>query len=256
MTPDPDPSPPAQEPASPSLDPAPPDQLTHQVEPSSDARRIIEELTSAIRDDPDTWFFAMLGAVREWSIPEETVGERTYRYLIAGEAFDWLLLAERLCDALGDLLPQDDVGALLFHGRPPVELTEDDWKQLLGAKYRPHLNFVYGVHVESALQHAALEAVYKEHQSRVWEDGHADDESFQGIYGKTLTELLAESESECGRQDTGSMSLTDVKEFTYWLFRYRVRTADPARVASDTRKGMAALQELQALRAKSWPELK
>ena len=244
MTPDPDPSPSTHDP------------LINSVEPSSDAKRIIEELTSTVRSDPGSWFFAMLAAVREWSLPEETVGDRTYRYLIGGEAFDWLLLAERFCDALGDLLPQDDVEALIFHGRPPVELNEDDWKTLLGAKYRPHLNFIYGIHVESALQHAALEAIYKEHQSRVWENGHAEDEAFQGVYGKPHAELLVEFRSECGREDTDSMSLTDVKEFTYWLFLYRVRTADPARVASDTRKGMAALQELQALRAKSWPELK
>ena len=232
------------------------DPLTHSVQPSSDTRRIIEELTSAIRNDPGSWFFAVLAAVREWSLPEEIVGERTYRYLIGGEAFDWLLLAERLCDALGDLLPEDDVEALLFHGRPPVELTDDDWKTLLGAKYRLHLNFVYGVHVEAALQHAALEAVYKDHQSRVWENGHVDDEAFQSVYGKSRPELLCEFWPGIGREETDAMSLTDVNEFIYWLFRYRVRTADSARVASDTRKGMAALQELQALRARSWPELK
>lgn len=227
-----------------------------EVDPFSDANRIIAELTSAVRTNPDSWFFAIMAAVRDWSLPEETVDLRTYRYLIAGEAFDWLLLAERLCDALGDLLPADDVDALLFHGRPPVELTEDDWKTLLGAKYRPHLNFVYGVHVESALQHAAQEAVYKEHQSRVWENGHVDDEAFRGVYGKSRSELLCEFWTENGREETDGMSLTDFNEFTYWLFRYRVRNADPARVASDTRKGMAALQELQALRARFWPELK
>ena len=246
----------APDPPTPDSEPETSDPLTHSIEPTSDAKRIIDELTATVRRDPDSWFFAMMAAIREWSVPEETMDLRTYRYLISGEAFDWLLLAERLCDALGDLLPADDVEALLFHSRPPVELTEDDWKTLLGAKYRPHLNFVYGVHVESALLHSAQEAAYKEHQSRVWENGHADDEAFQGVYGKPRSELLCEFWTENGREETDGMSLTDVNEFTYWLFRYRVRNADPARVASDTRKGMAALQELQALRARSWPELK
>lgn len=256
MTPDPTPATHEPAPLIPDLEPEATDSPVHSVEPSSDAKRIIEGLTSAVRSDPGSWFFALMAAVREWSLPEETVGDRAYRYLIGGEAFDWLLLAERLCDALGDLLPEDDVEVLLFHSRPPVELTEDDWKTLLGAKYRPHLNFVYGVHVESALLYAVQEAVYKEHQSRVWENEHVDDEAFRGVYGKPRTELLCEFWSEIGREPSDSMSLTDVNEFTYWLFRYRVRTADPARVASDTRKGMAALQELQSLRASSWPALK
>ena len=43
------------------------------------------------------------------------------------------------------------------------------------------------------------------------------------------------------------MSLTDLKEFTYWLFKRRIGKWDPARVASDTRKGMSALAKLEGL---------
>jgi hypothetical protein len=38
------------------------------------------------------------------------------------------------------------------------------------------------------------------------------------------------------------MGLSDVKEFTYWLFNHRLKQCDKARVASDTQK---ALKELQ-----------
>jgi hypothetical protein len=31
----------------------------------------------------------------------------------------------------------------------------------------------------------------------------------------------------------------------YWLFQYRVKMADPARVASDTRRGLAALSQIE-----------
>lgn len=223
-----------------------------EIESVSDTTRIIDSMIAAVHEDPQAWFFAVMAAIRRWPLPEETVGQRTYRYLIAGEAFDWLVLAERLCEALGDLPPENEVQALLFSGRPPVELNEDDWKTLLGAKYRAHLNFVYGVHVESALQLAVRDEVHKEHQSRVWENGHADDEAFLRTYGKPRPELLTEFWTDANREPADEISLADLNEFTYWLFRYRVKNTDPARVASDTRKGMTRLAQLQALRAQAW----
>ena len=43
------------------------------------------------------------------------------------------------------------------------------------------------------------------------------------------------------------LSLTDVKEFTYWLFKSRLSIWDPARVASDTRKGIHKLRALESI---------
>ena len=53
-----------------------------------------------------------------WMLPEETDGGRLYRYFIAGEAFDWLLLAERLCVEVRDLVPEEPVETLLLRGCP------------------------------------------------------------------------------------------------------------------------------------------
>ena len=35
-------------------------------------------------------------------------------------------------------------------------------------------------------------------------------------------------------------------EFNYWLFKYRMKTSDKAKVASDTRKGLKQLHEMMA----------
>ncbi len=51
------------------------------------------------------WYIALLEAMGLWASAEETHNERSYHYLIDGEAFDWLLLAERLCQAMDGLLP-------------------------------------------------------------------------------------------------------------------------------------------------------
>ena len=72
-----------------------------QLQPSGltsteDARAIIQRLEQAIIGGKH-WYIALLEAIGLWTKAEENHNGRTYRYLIAGEAFDWLLLAERLC---------------------------------------------------------------------------------------------------------------------------------------------------------------
>ena len=99
------------------------------------------------------WHHAILSAIGEWKSPEETLEDgRQYRYVIGGEAFDWLLLAERLSEELNGALPPDAQESLLFNGILPEQLSDDEFKRLIGQdKYRAHLNYLYGVRVEEAL---------------------------------------------------------------------------------------------------------
>jgi hypothetical protein len=219
-----------------------------------EARQIIEDMRASIVSDEEPWFLALLEAVRRWPLPAETVGERIYRYLVGGEAFDWLLLAERLLGEIADIVPEEEAEALLFHEHPPLETSEADFEQLLGAKYKPHLNFVYGVRVEAALQVAVGEEVRKERTAaHVWENGRADDEVYRRIYGRERDELIAEFHGQTGA-DINHMTLGDLSEWRYWLFQQRVRCCDPAKVASDTRKGLAFLQRLEHA-ARSRPDV-
>lgn len=210
-----------------------------------EAQRLIGEMRDSVQSGDQHWFHALLHAIRNWPLSSETKDERNFHYLVGGEAFDWLLLAERLCDEMTDLIPEDEAEALLFHERLPVETDEADFEAMLGAKYKPHLNFVYGVRVEAALQVAVQEEVRKElSASRVWENnGHVEDEAFQRIYGKPSAELLAAFRTS-GGGDAEWLSLAELSEWRYWLFQYRVKNCDPAKVASDTRKGLLMLQTL------------
>lgn len=69
------------------------------------------------------WYQALLQAVGLWTIPEEVYQDRDYQYLIQGEAFDWLVLAERLCAELDGYIPPEDRELLLFQGKLPAEVT-------------------------------------------------------------------------------------------------------------------------------------
>jgi hypothetical protein len=206
----------------------------------------------------DHWYLALLKTMARWTAAEETIGERRYRYLIGGEAFDWLLLAERLLDELGDDASPHEREALLFYGRPPLELEEEEFQALIGTpKYQAYLNFQYGVVVEEALQLAVEEEVAKEQHAHVWSAAHVDGTGIFGrIYGRDASDLLREFQKERGLEQTDRLELSEHKEFTYWLFKYRVRTGEGARVASDTRKGLAALSRVEsAFRRRSQPEL-
>jgi len=214
-----------------------------------EAQNIIGEMREAAARGDEHWLVAVLQGIGRWPLAQEQVGDRTYTYLIGGEAFDWLLLAERLCEELRGLIPEDECEQLLFSGWLPPDLAEDEFRRHLGAaKYRAHLNFLYGVRVEEALQVAVQEEVHKERLSRIWENGHVDDEVCRRIYGGTRAELLQAFRSQQALAPSDSISLGELTEFTYWLFRYRLRYADPAKVASDTRKGLALHQRLEGRR--------
>ncbi len=98
------------------------------------------------------WYLGLLEAVGRWSSSEEIYQGRHYQYLIDGSAFDWQLLAERLCEAVDGLLPEKEKSDFLLKGKPPLDITKEQFQELIGtAKYRQYLNYFYGVTVEEAI---------------------------------------------------------------------------------------------------------
>lgn len=213
-----------------------------------DATALIDRFRHNLRAG-GPWFEALLDVIALWEIGEEVVDGRDYRYLLGGEAFDWLRLAERLCDAVAPegLLPREEVEALLVAEQWPLAMDAESFAARLGpAKYRAHLNFVYGVRVEEALQLAVEEEVQKEQRSGInGRDQRTDEDAFQRIYGASRRSLLEDHQQERQRPITNRISLSELKDFTYWLFRWRIAKQDPARVASDTRRGLLRLNELE-----------
>jgi hypothetical protein len=190
------------------------------------------------------WYLALLESIGLWCSAEELYNERAYLYLIDGEAFDWLLLAERLCETMDGLLPEDEKNALLLHGIPPLTLNAAEVKQLISdKKYGQYLNYFYGVTVEEALTLAVQEEIDKEKTLRVLgRESDLSDELYLRIYDATRDALLAQFREEKGYAQTKSTSLTELKEFTYWLFKYKLKRCEKARIASDTKKALTYLK--------------
>ena len=209
-----------------------------------------DDVVTRFREDVrsgDHWFEALLDAIGRWRSPGEDRNGRRYDYLIAGEAFDWLLLAERLLDEIPEMAPPDEVEALLFHGRWPLDLDDDEFSARLGAaKYSAHLNYVYGVLVEQALQLGVEEEIHKENHASPWgNDLRAQDAMFQRVYGADRLHLRALYYEQTGRMLGDDISLSEWETFVYWLFKQRLKRQDKARVASDTRKGLAQLSRME-----------
>ena len=193
------------------------------------------------------WHRALLEAMGRWTLPEETINGRQYRYLLLGEAFDWLLLAERLCADANVAIPAEETERLLFSGKIPETVDEDQFRDYLGpSKYRAYMNYRYGVTLEEALQLVAEEEVRKRHMSRSYSaTDDLTEESFDRLYGRPRSELLKMFQKATNKDRRRNLSLSDLKEFTYWLHKRRINLWDPARVASDTRKAIRRLEMLE-----------
>ena len=189
------------------------------------------------------WYLALLEAIGLWTGAEETYQGRHYRYLIDGEAFDWLLLAERLCREVADLIPEAERDTLLFHSQPPVEMSAKEFKKLIGSgKYQQYLNYFYGVTVEEALLRAVEDEIRKEKRiSGYAREENLANEAYRRIYGSTKAILLKRLRRQKRYPRLKSTSLDELKEFSYWLFNYRLQHCDKARVASDTKKALEKL---------------
>ena len=196
------------------------------------------------------WYVALLEAVRLWSSPQEDYEERHYQYLVDNEAFDWLVLTERLCEELDGLVSEKDRTNLLFFGIPPIELSKDQFKSLIGpSKYQAHLNYFYGILVERFLLLSVTEEIRKKKTVLgLNNDNGLVDEAYQRIYGDTQSALLKQFRKERHYRQLRSIGLSELNEFTYWLFKYRIETRDKSLVASDTKKALTKLHELLDLK--------
>ncbi|MCZ6789109.1 MAG: hypothetical protein O7D33_04070 [Chloroflexi bacterium] len=217
----------------------------HDGETSAACLAVVDRFRNSLAEG-EAWPIALLTAVGKWGLPYEEIDGRRYQYLLLGEAFDWLVLAERLLNEVDGLVPQEEKEALLFSNTLPQVLQEADFRNLLGGdKYRGHLNFFYGVVVEESLLLAVEEEVRKQRRSRGFSDSEQTVElAYRRIYSESRDALLGAFRQELGLSDSPSLTLTELKEFTYWLFKRRFTSSDSSRVASDTKKGLERLMKM------------
>lgn len=204
---------------------------------------VVDSLRHAL-EEGHAWPTTLLKAIASWSSPMEEFRGRIFTYFIGGEAFDWILLAERLLLTVGDIVPAEEIEKLLFTGKFPRAVNDTMFKNILGIeKYRGVLNYHYGVTVEESLQLAVEVEIQKRQLSNGERyNGDPTDEAFFSLYRATPADLLRRYREEMNRPDSNDLSFGEAKAFTYWLFKYRLQNSDKARTASDTRKGLSQIE--------------
>jgi hypothetical protein len=211
--------------------------------------KAIQHLKQAIASGKH-WYIALLEAIELWNRAEEICNGRYWRYLIDGEAFDWLLLAERLCSEVDGLLPEEEKANLLFFAEPPIELSKEEFRNLVGAtKYKAFLNYFYGITIERILILTVEEEMCKEQNTLLFcQQDHIQQEAYRCIYGADMTTLLRHFRDERNYPHHHFITLAEQREFTYWLFKYRLKQSDKAKVASDTKKAVEYFRHQQRRR--------
>jgi hypothetical protein len=150
-------------------------------------------------------------------------------------------------------IAEDEILKLLFYDKPPVELPREEFKNLIGhAKYKAFLNFTYGVLVEESLIYAVVDEVRKDKRSvGANEDEGVMEGVFRRIYGSTEEHLLAMYKQEKGYKRRKNIYISELSEYYYWLFKYRLKYSDSSRVASDTKKALQRLQNIMTRKRKA-----
>ena len=138
-------------------------------------------------------------------------------------------------------------------GIPPIELSKGEFRSKIGDfKYRAHLNYFYGVLVERFLILAVTDEMRKKKRvSGLNTDNGVVDDAYRRIYGATQPALLKQFRKERHHTQLKSIGLSELNEFTYWLFKYRIRNRDKSRMASDTKKALTKLNGLRKLKTES-----
>ncbi|MCL2615983.1 MAG: hypothetical protein FWD30_04195 [Dehalococcoidia bacterium] len=211
---------------------------------SSSPVAAVDEVVNCFKASVKTgqnWFLALLEAIKNWPVSEESYDGQNYNYVIAGEALDMPQIAERLLTAAGELVPEEEKLDFLFHNKPPLQLSMEKTQELMGElRLGQYLNFFYGIVVEEALMQTVEEEVQKEEQGlKTCNEAEAIDEAYRRIYENTQRTLLRQFLKEMGYTASRSMTLKQLKEFRYWRFKYRLKHCDKARIASDTKKALA-----------------
>ena len=126
----------------------------------------------------------------------------------------------------------------------PLLLTVDQVRELIGnTKYKQYLNYFYGITVEEALMLAVQEEIDKEiHAQLLRSKSLSSDEAFRRIYDAEKDDLLKQFRQEKSHPQRASITIDEMKEFTYWLFKYRLKRCEKAKIASDTKKALDYLR--------------
>ena len=183
----------------------------------------------------------ILSMIRLWKINKKS----HYDYLVGNEALNWKRLAVQI---LNNIKIKENLLIEIYQWLSIPEiysgLSEFQFRQLIGfEKYTSYLSYFYGVLIERSILCYVERENYKKRISNGKSTVNVLNVSYEHIYGFSFLTLHEEYCKKSTILNKKHYEYDD-ENFTYYCFKKRIKDSEPAKLASDTKKGTIFLQEL------------
>jgi len=183
----------------------------------------------------------ILSMIRLWKINKKS----HYDYLVGNEALNWKRLAVQI---LNNIKIKENLLIEIYQWLSIPEiysgLSELKFRQLIGfEKYTSYLSYFYGVLIERSILCYVERENYKKRISNGKSTVNVLNVSYEHIYGFSFLHLYEEYCKKSAILNKKHYEHDD-ENFTYYCFKKRIQDSEPAKLASDTKKGTIFLQEL------------
>ena len=183
----------------------------------------------------------ILSMIRLWKIKKNS----HYDYLVGNEALNWKRLAVQI---LNNINIKENLLLEIYHWFSIPEIysgiSEFQFRQLIGfEKYTSYLSYFYGVLIERSILCYVERENYKKRISNGKSTVNVLNVSYEHIYGFSFLHLYEEYCKKSAILNKKHYEHDD-ENFTYYCFKKRIQVSEPAKLASDTKKGTIFLQEL------------
>jgi hypothetical protein len=91
-------------------------------------------------------------------------------------------------------------------------------------------NYYYGIIIENFIYHYKL----IQYQKNTLDYIKQEESFYEEIYGKKLNLLYDQFISQAQITNRHKLNIHEYKKFCYWLFKYRIKNSDKAKMASET----------------------
>tara|TARA_B100001996_G_scaffold362364_1_gene329812 strand:+ start:631 stop:1275 length:645 start_codon:yes stop_codon:yes gene_type:complete len=196
--------------------------------------KLIQELRNEVSHG-ENWQKSIAKYIGLWTKKEEFYRGYKYIYLIDGEALDWLTLTERLVSSIKSYINKEEYHYVSTSGLLPDQEIYKHIKKIIPKKVLSQMrNFYYGIIIENLIYNYKI--LEYEKNTIVTEDN--DQRFYEEIYNKPLEVLSQMFYKEKKLINKNKLNFHELKLFSYWLFKYRLKHSDKTKMAHETNKAL------------------
>ena len=192
--------------------------------------KLIQELRNEVSQG-ENWQKSVAKYIGLWNEKEEFYRGYKYIYLIDDEALDWLTLTERLVSSIKSYITKEEYNYVSTSGLLPDQEIYNYIKKTIPKKKLSQMrNFYYGIIIENLIYHYKILEYQK--NTIVVEDN--DQRFYEEIYNKPIEVLYEIFYKERKTINKNKLNFHELKLFSYWLFKYRLKHSDKTKMAHET----------------------